>query len=91
MHGVVRVPEPYCYRCPLGLKYPECGLACVNYVDYVIKNEKNVAAILVEPITGTNGVVVPPKEYLPTLKRIAEDNDVLFIADEVMTGWGPCR
>ncbi|WP_243671366.1 aminotransferase class III-fold pyridoxal phosphate-dependent enzyme [Vulcanisaeta sp. JCM 16161] len=88
MHGVVRVPEPYCYRCPLGLKYPECGLACVNYVDYVIKNEKNVAAILVEPITGTNGVVVPPKEYLPTLKKVAEENDVLFIADEVMTGWG---
>jgi 4-aminobutyrate aminotransferase and related aminotransferases len=88
MHGVVRVPEPYCYRCPLGLKYPECGLACANYVDYVIKNERNVAAILVEPITGTNGVVVPPKEYLPTLQRIARENDVLFIADEVMTGWG---
>jgi 4-aminobutyrate aminotransferase and related aminotransferases len=88
MGGVVRFPEPYCFRCPLKLKYPDCNLACVNYVDYVIKNEANVAALIVEPITGTNGVIVPPKEYLPTLEKIARENDVLFIADEVMTGWG---
>ncbi|BFH74029.1 aspartate aminotransferase family protein [Sulfurisphaera javensis] len=88
MPGVVRFPEPYCFRCPLKLKYPDCNLACVNYVDYVIKQEKHIAGIIVEPITGTNGVVVPPKEYLPTLRKIAKENDVLFIADEVMTGWG---
>ncbi|BAB66147.1 aspartate aminotransferase family protein [Sulfurisphaera tokodaii] len=88
MPGVVRFPEPYCFRCPLKLKYPECNLACANYVDYIIKQEKNVAAIIVEPITGTNGVIVPPKEYMPLLWKIAKENDVLFIADEVMTGWG---
>ncbi|BCU71575.1 aspartate aminotransferase family protein [Stygiolobus caldivivus] len=86
--GVVRIPEPYCFRCPLKLKYPECNLACANYVDYVIKNEHNVAGIIVEPITGTNGVIVPPKDYLTTVRKIAKENDVLFIADEVMTGWG---
>lgn len=86
--GVVKIPEPYCYRCPFGLKYPECNLACVNYVDYVIKNEGNVAAVIVEPITGTNGVVVPPKEYMPALRKITKENGVLLIADEVMTGWG---
>ncbi len=86
--GVVRIPEPYCFRCPLKLKYPDCGLACANYVDYVIKQEHNVAGVIVEPITGTNGVVVPPSEYLPTLRKIAKENDVVFIADEVMTGWG---
>jgi taurine--2-oxoglutarate transaminase len=85
---VVKIPEPYCYRCPFKLKYPECNLACVNYVDYVIKNEGNVAGVIVEPITGTNGVIVPPKEYLPTLRKITRENDVLLITDEVMTGWG---
>ncbi|ARM75422.1 aspartate aminotransferase family protein [Acidianus manzaensis] len=88
MPGVVRYPEPYCFRCPLKLKYPDCGIACANYVDYIIKQEKNVAGIIVEPITGTNGVIVPPKEYMPTLRKIAKENDTLFIADEVMTGWG---
>lgn len=88
MPGVVRVPEPYCFRCPLKLKYPECGISCANYVDYVIKQEGNVASLIVEPITGTNGVVVPPKEYLPLLRKITEENDVIMIADEVMTGWG---
>lgn len=88
MQGVVRFPEPYCFRCPLKLKYPECNLACVNYVDYVIKQEKHVAGIIVEPITGTNGVILPPKEYMPTLRNIAKENDVFLIVDEVMTGWG---
>ncbi|QIW23833.1 aspartate aminotransferase family protein [Sulfolobus sp. S-194] len=88
MPGIVRFPEPYCFRCPLKLKYPECNLACANYVDYIIKQEKNVAAIIVEPITGTNGVIVPPKEYMPLLWKIAKENDVLLITDEVMTGWG---
>ncbi|QGA53184.1 aminotransferase class III-fold pyridoxal phosphate-dependent enzyme [Sulfolobus sp. E5-1-F] len=88
MPGVVRIPEPYCFRCPLKLKYPDCGIACANYVDYVIKQEKNVVAMIIEPITGTNGVIVPPKEYMPLMRKIAKENDVLFIADEVMTGWG---
>jgi len=88
MPGVVRVPEPYCFRCPLKLKYPDCGIACANYVDYVLKQEGNVSAVIMEPITGTNGVVVPPKEYLPMIRKITKENDVLFIADEVMTGWG---
>ncbi|ADX82091.1 aminotransferase class III-fold pyridoxal phosphate-dependent enzyme [Sulfolobus islandicus] len=88
MSGVVRIPEPYCFRCPLKLKYPDCNIACANYVDYIIKQEKNVAAVIVEPITGTNGVIVPPKEYMPLLRQIAKENDILFIADEVMTGWG---
>ncbi|EZQ12271.1 aminotransferase [Candidatus Acidianus copahuensis] len=88
MQGVVRVPEPYCFRCPLKLKYPECGVACANYVEYAIKQEQNVASMIVEPITGTNGVVVPPKEYLPLIRKITKENNVLLIADEVMTGWG---
>ena len=54
----------------------------------MIANETDVAAIIVEPIVGTNGVLVPPPEYMPKLKAICEKYGVLFIADEVMTGWG---
>jgi taurine--2-oxoglutarate transaminase len=88
MAGVVRIPEPYCFRCPLKLKYPECNIACANYLDYVIKQEHNVAAVIVEPITGSNGVIVPPKEYMPLIRSITKENEVLLIVDEVMTGWG---
>ncbi len=86
--GIVFVPDAYCYRCPLGLKYPECDIACAEYVDYAIKNEGNVGAMIVEPVVGTNGVLVPPKEYLPRIREITEENDVLLITDEVMSGWG---
>ena len=54
----------------------------------MILNEQDVAAVLVEPIVGTNGVIVPPDEYMPKLRRICDENGVLLIADEVMTGWG---
>lgn len=86
--GVVFAPDAYCYRCPLGLKYPECGVACADYVDYMIRREGNVAAVIVEPVVGTNGVLVPPDEYLPRLREITQKHGVLLIADEVMSGWG---
>lgn len=84
---VIFAPDAYCYRCPFKKVYPDCEIICADYVEYMIKNEANVAALIVEPVVGTNGVLVPPKEYLPRLKEIAIENDVLFIADEVMTGW----
>ncbi len=86
--GVIFAPECNCYRCPLNHSYPDCGIACVEYIDHMIKNEGNVAAIIVEPIVGTNGILVPPDEYMPRLKEICFQNKVLLIADEVMSGWG---
>lgn len=86
--GIVFAPDCYCYRCPFRMSYPECGIACAEYVRYLIENEANVAGIIVEPIVGTNGVIVPVNEYLPRLKRIADEFGVLLIADEVMAGWG---
>ena len=86
--GVIFAPDTYCYRCPLMLDYPECGVACVEYVEYMIKNEGNVGAVFIEPVVGTNGVIVPPKEYFPRLRRLTEEYDVLLITDEVMSGWG---
>ncbi len=86
--GVIFGPECNCYRCPLGLHYPECALACADYIEHMIENESNVAAILIEPIVGTNGILVPPDDYLPRLFEIARRHGVLVIADEVMCGWG---
>jgi taurine--2-oxoglutarate transaminase len=86
--GVIFAPEVNCYRCPLKHTYPECGIACAEYIDYMIRNESDVAAVIVEPVVGTNGVLVPPKEYMPRLRQICDEHSVLLIADEVMTGWG---
>lgn len=86
--GVIFAPEAHCYKCPLKHKSPECGLACADYMEHMIRNESDVAAILIEPIVGTNGVIVPPKGYLQKLRKICDEYGVLMIADEVMAGWG---
>lgn len=86
--GVAFAPDADCYRCPLNLEYPDCALACAEYVDYMMKHEGDVAAVIVEPVVGTNGVLVPPDEYLPRLREITQENDALLIVDEVMSGWG---
>ena len=86
--GTVFAPDCYCYRCPFGLTYPSCHVACADYVDEQIEREGDIAAMIVEPIVGTNGVIVPVPEYLPKIRAITEKHGVLLIADEVMTGWG---
>ena len=67
IQGVRFAPDAYCYRCPFALKYPECDTRCARYLDYMIKEEGNVAGIIVEPVVGTNGRIVPPPEYCPLL------------------------
>ncbi len=85
--GVLFAPDCYCYRCPFASTYPECNIQCARYLDYMIKEEGNVAAMIVEPVVGTNGRIVPPPEYFPLVRKICDDNNVLLVADEVMTGW----
>ncbi len=87
--GVIFAPEVNCYKCPILHTYPGCGIACVEYIEHMIANESDVAAVIVEPVVGTNGVLIPPKEYLPRLRQICDAHSVLLIADEVMSGW--CR
>jgi len=87
--GVIFAPEVNCYKCPIGHSYPGCGIACAEYIQHMIENESDVAAVIVEPVVGTNGVLIPPKEYMPRLRQICDANGVLLIADEVMSGW--CR
>jgi taurine--2-oxoglutarate transaminase len=88
VQGVIFAPEVNCYDCPMMHTYPVCGIACVEYIEHMIENESDVAAVIVEPVVGTNGVLVPPKEYMPRLRQICDAHDVLLIADEVMSGWG---
>lgn len=87
----VPVPQPYCYRCMFGHQYPECSLQCVKYIDEVIELEgggEKVAGIIFEPVTGANGIIVPPDEYFPALRRVCDKWGILMIADEVMSGFG---
>src|SRR6476660_205991 len=86
--GFIFAPEVNCYKCPIKHTYPSCGVACADYVEHMIANESNVAAVVAEPVVGTNGVLIPPAEYFPKLRKICDAHGVLLIADEVMTGWG---
>ncbi len=83
-------PYPDCYRCPFKMEPTTCGLHCVDYLRQVIKMQTSgsVAAILVEPIQGTNGNVLPPPGWLPAVKEVARENGALLILDEMITGWG---
>jgi 4-aminobutyrate aminotransferase/(S)-3-amino-2-methylpropionate transaminase len=84
--------SPYadCYRCPLKLRYPECGIACAEYLRDVIRYQTagEISAIIVEPIQGTAGNVIPPPGFLRAIQAIAKDHGALFIADEMLTGFG---
>jgi len=86
--GVIFAPDTDFYHSPFSVEHPNWGVASAEYIDYMLKNEGNVAAIMVEPVVGTNGILVPHKEYLPTLREIADRHGVLLITDEVMSGWG---
>jgi taurine--2-oxoglutarate transaminase len=86
--GFIFAPEVNCYNCPIKHTYPSCDVACADYIEHMITNESNVAAVILEPVTGTNGVLIPPAEYFPKLRKICDAHGVLMIADEVMTGWG---
>ena len=89
--GVYHIPFPDCYRCPFGLSYGTCGLHCVEYLEYLFTSAlppEEVAGLFVEPIQGDAGIVVPPDEYLPAIKSMCEKHGILFVAEEVQTGFG---
>jgi taurine--2-oxoglutarate transaminase len=89
--GVVYALDPYCYRCPFGLEHPHCDLQCAQHIEDVIRlqgGRRYVAALIVEPIVGSNGIIVPPDGYMQRLREICDQHEVLLIADEVMTGFG---
>ena len=96
-HGLGPLPPgshlaPYadCYRCPFKLTHPSCGLACVDFLRQLIRlnTTGSLAAIIVEPIQGTAGNVIPPDDWLPAVKSVAREFDALLILDEMITGFG---
>jgi adenosylmethionine-8-amino-7-oxononanoate aminotransferase len=88
--GFLHVFPPTCYRCPFGKTYPTCDLTCATLIGDVIDMEdpETVAAVMVEPIGHTGGVIDPPPEYLPILREVCDRHNVLLIFDEIITGAG---
>lgn len=88
--GATLIPYADCYRCPFQLSYPSCSLACADFARKALKAQAAgpVAAILAEPMQGTAGNVIPPKEFLPAIAAAAREVGALFIADEMITGFG---
>ncbi|HXW17786.1 MAG TPA: aspartate aminotransferase family protein [Candidatus Acidoferrales bacterium] len=86
-----QIPECYCYRCPLGLHFPECNVDCADELDRLLARSdvETVAAFILEPVSGaTLGAVPPPKGYLQRIAAICRERGILLIADEIMTGMG---
>ncbi len=88
--GTVRVFDPYCYRCPFGKTPDSCRRECVSHIEEIIQMEgpHTIAAIMVEGITGSNGILVPPDDYYPRLRALCDKYGILLIDDEVMSGFG---
>jgi len=91
MPGVSFSPAPNCYRCPFKIYDSEkCDMACADYLDDVIKchTSDNVSLFLAEPVMGEGGIIVPPDNYFKRIKEILDAHDILFVADEVQSGFG---
>ena len=88
--GIAHAANPYCYRCPWGLKYPDCEVACANDVENLIQTGTSgqIAAFLAEPIQGVGGFITPPPEYFKIVFKTVKKYGGLFISDEVQTGFG---
>jgi len=88
---VYRMPYAYCYRCSYSLKYPSCDLYCARHLEDTFKRvvaSEDVAAVIAEPVLGEGGFVAPPPDFFKILIEICHKHGVLFIADEVQTGFG---
>ena len=89
---VTHVPYPYCYRCPFGLKYPECEMWCVDFIEEEVLKKyhppEDTAAMFIEPIQGEGGYVVPPDDYFQRLKKILDKYNILLADDEIQSGMG---
>jgi taurine--2-oxoglutarate transaminase len=88
--GIVRVFDPYCYRCVFGQEPETCHRECITHIEEVVKFEgpEDVAALLLEGVTGTSGIFVPPDDYWPRLREMCDKYGILLISDEVMSGFG---
>lgn len=88
--GFYQIPPSYCYRCPYGKVYPDCNLECARALEEMIQfgTHHDVSAFIIEPILGPGGHIVPPLEYFKIIRKICDKYGILYIADEVQTGFG---
>lgn len=90
--GVFFAPYPYCYRCWFKQEYPSCNMLCLDYLERGILEfggpSGSLASVFVEPLQGEGGYIVPPKEFMPRLRKLCDDRDMLLVADEVQCGLG---
>ncbi len=87
---VYKIPSAYCYRCYYKSTYPGCGMHCLEQFDRFFAADaapENIAAVIIEPVQGEGGFIVPPKEFLPGLQSICKKHGIVFICDEVQTGF----
>jgi 4-aminobutyrate aminotransferase len=91
MAGCTFLPAPYCYRCFFGLEYPKCNLRCARALEDIIRfnTYDDVAAFIAEPILGEGGIIIPPDDYFLEIEKILKRHKILFLVDEVQTGF--CR
>ncbi len=90
MPGIVHAHNAYCYRCPFGATYPDCGVRCAQDLEELIHTSTSgrIAGMIAEPIQGVGGFITPPREYFKIAAGIVRKYGGLFIADEVQTAWG---
>lgn len=88
--GFCHAAAPYCYNCDFGKKYPDCALECAQDIAHIIEKEgsETIAGVIVEPVQGAGGVIIPPDGYLQKVREICDEYGILMIADEVITGFG---
>jgi len=88
--GVVHILDPYCYRCPFGHTLETCHRECIRHVEQIVthENPETVAAVFLEGVTGSNGIIVPPDEYWPSIRALTEKYGIMLVSDEVMSGFG---
>lgn len=83
-----RVPPAYCYRCPFGKSRPECSLECVQAIEDAVQADQGITGVLLEPVIGSGGAIVPPPEYFAAISELCTRRNLILILDEVMTGCG---
>jgi taurine--2-oxoglutarate transaminase len=90
MPGVTHVFDPYCYRCTFGWTPERCHRECISHIEEVIRFEgpDKIAALFMEGVTGTNGLIVPPDDYWPRVRALCDKYGILLVDDEVMSGFG---
>jgi 4-aminobutyrate--pyruvate transaminase len=88
--GFDHVAAPYCYKCELGLTYPDCKLACADQLEALVEREgpETIAAFIAEPVIGAGGIIPPPDDYFTRIREICDRHGILLILDEVVTGFG---